>query len=289
MIVFKMKGGLGNQLFQFAAGLAMMKRTSMPVFYDTTHYEKQSFRPLIIEKLGIKLDRPEKQALDLLTGGQGLKGKILRGFSRRFGWPLRHMITEIETKFDRRILTPSYGAYFDGYWQSEEYFYEVKEDFQNLLKPTFEHDVSMMSTLNQMRACKFPVAIHVRRGDYLNKENASIFRVLGMDYYAAAHDCLLNSTGIRPDYFIFSEDKEWCKENFGEAARIVSLQGLNKDLDEFLLMSKFDYIITANSTFSWWAAWLGSSTKKCIVTPASWFVERSSREQRLLPASWIKI
>ena len=131
--------------------------------------------------------------------------------------------------------------------------------------------------------------MHIRRGDYLLDKNLSLFTTCTHDYYYKA-EALIAEKSFSPTFFIFSDDIEWVKKNIPFNHPVVFVTDSNlTDYQELMLMSACKHNIIANSTFSWWGAWLNNNTEKIVITPQKWFTTQTMNEKDLIPPTWIKI
>ena len=188
------------------------------------------------------------------------------------------------------------SMYFEGNWQTEKYFLSIEEEIRNIF--TFKKALSPESEKACSQIGKNSASIHVRRGDYLKTQTMNI---CGKDYYTNAVKKLLELTKIE-DFLLFSDDLEWCRselklEDFG--AKVVYVDW-NKGVDswqDMALMSKCNNHIIANSSFSWWGAWLDPNKEKIVICPEIWNLRQLTPEidkyyrcvyDDILPSSWIK-
>lgn len=258
----KIQGGLGNQLFQYAHGRSL-ELQGKKVFFDTSffHGNKSSIdtaRDFKLDKFKIgTVSKFENASINK----QALINKAL-GFLR----------------FSK-----------DEYYQNEKYFscssFFIRKEFE-LKIATSENYNALASTIDN---CPCPVSIHIRRGDYISDHKTNSFHgVCGSDYYTSAQKLILeNINNSEVTFFIFSDDVEWVKNNmkFERPKHFVSSPGL-QDYEELILMSKCKHNIIANSTFSWWGAWLNENPKKIIVAPKKWFANST---KNICPKEWLKI
>ena len=180
--------------------------------------------------------------------------------------------------------------YIEGYWQTEKYFknieHTIKKDFTFKTKP----DKNNQSLLNQIKNCN-AVAIHVRRGDYVKNPVANrILGVCNLDYYNKCINLIIRKIN-NPHFFIFSDDPKWTINNLNIdfPATYVSHNGSDKGYEDLRLMSNCKHQIIANSSFSWWGAWLNNNPNKVVMAPKKWFNDLSINTEDLIPESWVKI
>lgn len=179
----------------------------------------------------------------------------------------------------------------NGYFQSEKYFRDYENEIRHLFRLTPNTDEFLEQKLSVLKNnTTLPiVAIHIRRGDYLNLSQTHTVQT--KEYYETAKKVIEGKLGMRPAYFYFSDDKAWVMDTFvlGNMDRIVNLY---TDSAEFGIMRKCDHFIIANSSFSWWAAWLSKTPKdeKIVIAPKNWFGPDGPQDwQDVYCQSWIVI
>ncbi|MBD3201959.1 MAG: alpha-1,2-fucosyltransferase [Candidatus Lokiarchaeota archaeon] len=279
LIIVKLKGGLGNQMFQYAIG---------------KHLSLKRKCPLRLDLLYMKYDRRKKYELDKLN----IENKKTYFLEEVFYYfinffhriiPFYKFIKQKSRKFNSSILnshTPI--LYLDGYWQSEKYFEAISEIIKKEFRITARLNEENKKMLNKIQNCN-AVVIHLRRRDYIC--DAQINKKLGtcsMNYYKQAIKLIENKVEF-PKYFIFSDDIEWVKENFELINNpiFVDINTYENGYDDLRLMKNCKHFILANSTFSWWAAWLSENKHKVIIAPRNWI--QSQSDGCIVPESWIRI
>lgn len=291
MVTIRIKGGLGNQLFQYASGYALAQRLNQPITLDYSFFSTQTLRGF---KLG-NFRLPE--AITMTTDKQFpivelLKGRCVNKAVRQLN---RRVITcgksdyLLETKSD---LVPEFytlnseNIYMDGYFQSELYFLNYRQTLLQQLQPNYEFDQAVKKIMDEVEKCN-SVAVHVRRGDFLkvqNNRNPRLY-LLPEDYYQNALNYIGNQIE-NPQYYWFSDDINWVKRSFGEKENFhfVSLSTPYPDIDEMMLMKTCKNTIAANSTFSWWASWLNTYNRAIRIVP-----EKRYGNKKMIPSDWVKI
>lgn len=271
MIIIQLKGGLGNQMFQYALYRALKKKGKTVKIDDVTGFVNDKLREPVLQGYGIDYERATKDEVIALTDS---KMDIFSRIRRKLTGRKTFRIDEESGRFDPNILELE-NAYLVGYWQSEKYF--ADESVQNEIKEAFEkrpqelmNDTVSWTLLQQIECCE-SVSLHVRRTDYVDAEHIHIHNICSEKYYKNAID------KIRKEYpnamfFIFTDDKEWCKKHFkGRCFSVVELEeGPKTDIAEMMLMSRCKHHIIANSSFSWWAAWLNDAPEKLVIAPNKW-------------------
>jgi hypothetical protein len=214
-----------------------------------------------------------------------------RLYQKLFDWPRRIHYIEPHFHFDRRFLTIQSpwkgGIYLEGYWQSPAYFSPIEKE----LRKTFSFPdpilASSQQLLERIRSTE-SVMINARRTDYLSN---SLLGVCSRKYFQVAI-ATLTSRVNRPHFFVFSDDIEWCRENFAPSDKftIVGHEHAGPKFANYLhLMSACRHSIIPNSTFAWWAAWLNPNPNKMVLAPRRWFADPTMNPRDLIPDTWIQI
>ncbi len=287
MIILKLQGGLGNQMFQYAAAKSLSIKLNKHLYVDTSFYR---YDPLREYRLGFF---PNIQELPL-----ELQEKTLNKLYR-----IKSYLNKINNKKGKVSVYQyvedfrAFNTYYDltrqkqdiiflqGYFQSEMYFLTIREHISSIfsVKTPFEYNDLIRKIINTES-----IAIHIRREDYVkNPLNANFYWQCDIAYYQRGIAYITKGKTKQLALFIFSDDIEWVKSNFPKLEYpIIFFENKKKQHPaiSLLLMSKCKHIITANSTFSWWAAWLNVNSEKIICTPRKWFKNRSNGD--LIPSSW---
>lgn len=277
MIVVQLLGGLGNQMFQYACGRALALRTGKKLYLDLRHYAVDSQRFYELDKLNIQATGIIRSMDEMQQIGLSL------GIERLSIWKERHF------NFDPAVIALHDNVILaEGYWQSEKYFQDFSENICDELSPSLEQ-LSSESLRMGIRMRKYPaVAVHVRRGDYIQKSTSH--GILSMDYYRRA----ISYIGQRvadARFYIFSDDADWCKQQFATLpnSQVVDHTCGKGSQEDLWLMSQCNHNIIANSTYSWWGAWLNTNPNKIVVTPERWFAGLVNDTPDLRLESWITL
>ena len=308
MIIIRMMGGLGNQMFIYAFYLSLLS-VGKSVKIDMTWFEQTAAHN------GYELDRIFEVKIAEASPEESKKFTSLgRGIFPRIS---RHTVkrsTQLSyNDEDALIYHPEVftfdNKYLSGYWQSEKYFKNIEAD----IREKFHFDekkrdnIAFIDLLNCIREESTSVSIHVRRGDYLAKKNhigwkglrhkmkdfltpsVNLGEVCTLMYYMNALK-YFNNANTQPVYYIFSDDIQWCRENFSFVQSKCVFVDINKGKDSYwdmYLMSQCKHNIIANSSFSWWGAWLNQNSEKIVLAPDRWFTNGFLGD--VLPEDWIKI
>lgn len=293
MILCNLSGGLGNQMFQYALGRAVSEKTQLELklvvdgfnfFNNHNGYELE-------RTFGLKTSLATPVDLKIMLGTLRSGFKVRRYLSHPFLKTIRgsNFIQEPGFNYYPEVYNlASSGCYLQGYWQSELYFTGIT----NLIASDFSF-IPMIDYLNRVLENKImetnSVAIHFRRGDYLKSK---IHNICDMSYYSRAIELILKQVN-NPYFFVFSDDPNLAQESFCKKYKNVVIVDNNKENNSYydmFLMSICKHNIIANSTFSWWSAWLNKNKNKLVIAPKIWFSSISvATTNDLYPKEWIKL
>jgi hypothetical protein len=293
MIITQLIGGLGNQLFQYAIARRIAHFKNCTIKLDLSGFHNYNLRTYCLNHFNIveniasleeiaSLKRTQRKNLVILT--LGFFNKIRPYYKQSF-------IKERHFHFDPNMMKVSCNAYLEGYWQSEKYF----KDIENIIRSEFilKHEPDAINKeISHIIGNSNSVSIHVRRGDYIsNPVTNQVHGVCPLDYYYRAIDKINELIKEPPHFFVFSDDPDWARENLKieDPVMVVSHNGLDKDYEDLRLMSLCKHHVIANSSFSWWGAWLCTNKEKIIIAPNKWFNANENDTHDLIPDSWIKI
>jgi len=260
-MIVKILGGLGNQMFQYAYG-RNLELSGKKVVFDTSFFIKNKNSKDTARNF--KLDK-----FNIATSVD---------FS-----PKRHLISDIWIKIKRRL-----GLNADVYFQSEKYFINISDNIRQEFTLKKELSVKAKEILQKINNSN-SISLHVRHGDYVLDKKTNMFHgTCDLDYYGKAMS-LIKEKVDSPVFFVFSDDIAWAKDNLkGSEFVFVSCPEI-EDVEELVLMSKCKHNIIANSSFSWWGAWLNSNSDKIIIAPQKWFNDKKANKNQILPEKWIRI
>lgn len=283
-IVVGLSGGLGNQMFQYAAGRSLAVRLGVPLTLDLSWFGGRVDRQFALAPFRIEATL-RTQCSYLPLHGRALVSRFSRRWLPRImGVPVWR---EPHFHYSSDFAELSEAVYLDGYWQSERYFMgmrpQVLEEFA-LREPL---PPSCAKYLDEINACD-AICVHVRRGDYLsNPIAAKTHGICNVDYYQAGVAELCQGLA-KPHCFIFSDDPAWVRASlaFDCPVSVVDVNGPHEAHFDLMLMAACRHFLIANSSLSWWGAWLGSQAGKKVIAPSRWFLTADKNTQDLLPASW---
>ncbi|WP_128547079.1 alpha-1,2-fucosyltransferase [Larkinella soli] len=290
MIVTKITSGLGNQLFQYAVGrnLALLNGTSLyfDLSYYKSTYDTDTVRHFKLDRFHINYSVLNRSPLEYISKGTKL-------FPNRTFKPFFSLVKEKHFHFDEEVLhSTGFWITLDGFWQSEKYFWENADVIRRELSFKDVDEVNFTQYKQEITGSETPVSMHIRRGDYVTHPDFSkTFGFVGMEYYRQAV-ALVRERFPSHRFFVFSDDHAWVKDNFDlrENDVFVVNEGQDADLKDLQLMSLCRHNIIANSSFSWWGAWLNPNPDKLVIAPARWYRNKPDWNTKdLVPKGWTRL
>jgi hypothetical protein len=290
MIIMRLYGGLGNQMFQYALGrrLALLKKTSL--WFDLTWFAET--RPDGGTKREFQLDR-------FRIRGRRLPDRLCEHLLHKSPFQILNWLEtpsrfdEQGPGFDARVFDCPRMAYIDGYWQTEKYFDAIESTIRNDFALVASLAPARRKILDRLKGRK-STSVHVRRGDYVENPAASALHgVCSAEWYAQA--MMLMADGLENHCFVvFSDDIAWAKTNlpFYENTIFVDSEFDGRAYEDIHLMARCQNHIIANSSFSWWGAWLNPSKSKKVIAPKRWFLADTYMKAAMndrIPPSWMQL
>lgn len=291
MIITRVKGGLGNQMFHYAAGRSLAHRLDTKLTMDLSwfsmienidtprHYELGCFN---IKENFIKPGR-----FALVESRDNLKVQLYNYTKGLYKPRFSHFIEGGHT-FNEDFLELKGNVCIEGWWQTEKYF----KDIRPILLKEFSYKKTLSAKnqqiLEQINTTS-SVSLHVRRGDYAQNKHAKAFHgLMGLDYYEAAVKRVAKKVK-EPHFFVFSDDPAWCKKNLKLGYPATYVSGNHDGSEDMRLMRECKHNILANSTFSWWGAWLNDNPDKIVIAPKKWFANSTVGTTDVIPKDWVQI
>ena len=288
MIIVRITGGLGNQMFQYAIAKSIAKKRNDIFKLDILFYPKQTLRKCELNYFNIEENIASEEECVKLRGREDFWFKIKNKIGLKIKRPYSYYQEKEITKFDENVFKLKGDIYLDGYWQNENYFKDIRDE---ILKDfTLKQDISKEAKeyLNQIKNSK-SISLHVRRGDYIqNSHTNKVHGVCDLDYYKMAITYILQKVD-NPIFFIFSDDINWCKKIFDFLENKIFVDKTKSAIEDLELMKNCTHNIIANSTFSWWGAWLNENKNKIVIGPNQWFVKKEWKNLNLVCEGWIKV
>lgn len=283
-IVSKIYDGLGNQLFQFAMGRAMALRSQSSLLLDKRYFDTTNRVTFRLNHFNIA-NAVVDGRLPPIRRQERLRYTIWRRLKLK-----PHLVREKGLGFHPGLVEPRTNVWLEGYWQSERYFSDasdaIRDDLRIITPPSAENEKHLRDI-----AASPAISLHVRRGDYLLPENQSIFTTCSRTYYDQALELISARMSTQPVVYVFSDDPEWAREllPLRFEKRVMGHNGRDADYEDMRLMSACRHHIIANSTFSWWGAWLNPSPDKIVVAPERWFADPAIKNPDTVPDNWIRL
>lgn len=289
-------GGLGNQMFQYAAGFSLAKDRDAPLVCDLRWYDGQLKRRFELDHLNVDVHRGGRAQLGALRPHKAGRDRLdvlypLLGKPRpqRIAW-----YTQPGFHFDGGIGALECPVYLEGYFQSWRYFERHDDEIRAMFAPAAPLSSPTRVYAAQIQRAPRPTALHIRRGDYASEAHTLAFHgVLPESYYRRGLDILRSMLGAPPDLFVFSDDLPFAREMLREHADAVFVDGnFERPWEDMHLMSLCRHFVLANSSFSWWGGWLSRAADKIVIAPRAWFqpaVMRTRNTADLIPDDWITV
>ena len=288
-------GGLGNQLFQYATARAVAIRCNADLVLDLSWFDEVLSSPNVTPRkyalapfcLPVHLARASS-----VTGAKiPLLERVFHRLGDWFGLELvGRRFTEESFRFDKRVLGLQAPVWLSGYWQSPHYFSDVAPQIREEIGALRGLSDSCVDLLQKIRATD-SICVHVRRGDYVtNKEAASFHGLCSLDYYRNGVRRVADGLDS-PHGFVFSDDPVWAKDNLKLDIEftVVDVNGTEEPHFDLWLMAACKHFVIANSSLSWWGAWLASSSGKIVIAPARWFAKSTMDTSDLFPSDWMRV
>ncbi len=288
-------GGLGNQLFQYATARAVSIRCNAPLVLDLSWFSEVLSTPNVTPRkyalAPFSLPAHQLYVPSTNISSAGSLSRYFRRLGRRLGVKVNdNRFVEESYHFDKRVLHLQSPVQLVGYWQSPRYFSDVVTQIQQDIGSFGELSDACVELLKKISATD-SICIHVRRGDYVsNKEASSFHGLCSPDYYKRGVG--LVAQGLKsPHGFVFSDDPTWVRENLDIDIdfTVVDINSVDAPHLDLWLMSACNHFVIANSSLSWWGAWLSTSPSKQVVAPLRWFSDLTIDTSDLIPDEWIRI
>jgi len=287
MVILKLMGGLGNQMFQFAAGLALARRLKTELCLDCSDFETHHKRQFTLDNYCIDgLYRPLR--IDTLDATKFTRNRLLwrLGLARRADRYFH--FREKQFHFDEFFARLTGNVILVGHWNSVRYFASAEAEVRAAFRLRPELEAAIDPVLRQEIETCNSVSLHVRRGDYVTEAKAaSVHGFIGLDYYRKAVEELCRRVDD-PVFYLFTDDKAWVREHFSflERFRIVDEAETQRDIEDLFLLSRCRHHIIANSTFSWWGAYLSDYAGKQVYMPQQWFADPKKDTRDIFVPGW---
>jgi len=288
MIITKLKGGMGNQMFQYALGRALSLKYGVPLKLDIEEYsiKNKVERHYDLDLFNIsaevaQINEIPKSHRNIIKNRFLIKiNSIMNRFFKEKG-------SEVSFTFDSSILNIGPDAYLDGYWQSPKYF----ENIESIIRKDFTLKNKLplnIENLKEVIKKENSLCIHIRRGDYVGN---AFHEIVGKEYYRESIEKMKSLTTVDKIY-VFSDDIKWCEDNmkFDLPVMFVGEEYAGQKAEGHMtLMSACHNFIIPNSSFAWWSAYLCEFKDKKVIVPKQWFTDASINSDDLIPKDWIRV
>lgn len=295
MLIIRLMGGLGNQMFQYAFAQAYAIKNNCNILIDLSWFEENKNYTGPVDKrvyeLGCFSIKPNFATDEEVKKCINKRKKHLPSFMCKMLKCEKYTDNIFRDKhacvFQEELLKLKNDAYFEGYFQSEKYFTEYRDEIISsftLNRPLNKENMELIEKIKSTNA----VSIHVRRGDYVKLQD--FHGLCSLEYYKKAIDYIASKIE-NPHFYLFSDDIQWTKENLtiNYPYTVVNINDAGSGFFDMELMKNCKYNIIANSSFSWWGAWLNQNPDKIVIAPKRWFANDNMRDNDIIPERWIKI
>lgn len=292
MIVSRVWGGLGNQMFQLSAAFALSMEVGDDLYVDTSWYNGrvangETVRTLDLSNFNINLNHANIHQINSTRYPHKYFSYFREIFDKKL---LRRYYTDWDPGFSKNYQT---DLYLNGYFQSELYFKKYKSEIMDIFRPGKALEPHYGDALKIFDSLKCPASIHIRRGDYItNSRAAKYHNICDVNYYYSALD-LIRSYKEVSDIVIFTDDPDWVRNNIRFDVNTIFASDLHFNVSrsqrntlEMLMMSICSNHVISNSTYGWWGAYLNRDTNKIVVAPSLWNRNIRFKHNTILPCDW---
>jgi len=294
MIIVRLLGGLGNQMFQYAFGrkLAHLHHTNIGFELDGLFAGEDIRSEYKLNIFGIEQPRiPFAQTIKHRRKTMYKSTLLNNIYKKIYGYVDIHELGHFAFN-ENFIKNSAQNAYVRGLWQSEKYFQDISGIIRSELQIKIPPNSSNQKIIDEINLSENAISLHIRRGEFANKNQYNdTIGTIDMSYYDNAISLLVKKYN-NTEFFIFSDDIAWCKTEFNNLDRPITFIDFNDaltDYEDLRLMSLCKHNIIANSTFSWWGAWLNQNPDKIVIAPKKWFSGWDYNTKDLIPENWIRI
>ena len=291
MIIVKLIGGLGNQLFQYSLGRSLAQKKNVQLKLDISGFQEYKLHAYGLSHFNVKETFAMNEEIAKFQKYKRIPGKKSFLYNKLIANKNKYF-QERQFHFDKGVFDVSDNCYLVGDWQTEKYFKNIEDIIRKEITvktPQTGKDAEIAKKTEEVNS----VSIHIRRGDYANDlTTKDYFGIFGPEYYQKAMKIIAEKVK-NPHLFVFSDDHDWVKKNIvlPYPTTYVDHNNADKNYEDLRLMSGCKHFIIANSSFSWWGAWLSQNPNKLVVGPKKWFnnVKKSVKTDDIMPDDWIKI
>ena len=269
MIIVRVTGGLGNQMFQYAMYKSLENKGKLVKLDSKSFYEtKKEHNGYELERIfDIKPNKPTKEDLEKFDENNI---STLFKIKRKLFGDKKFVYDTKEYVFNKDVYKLK-NSYLNGYWQSIKYFEGIENDIKKDFRFKNQLDNKNLEILNEIENSN-SISIHIRRGDYMSPENYNMYGCIATPTYYKKAIKVIEEKVENPTFFVFSNDMDWVKKNIQMNSRVfyIDINSGNGSYKDMQLMSNCKHNIIANSSFSWWGAWLNENKNKIVIAPKKW-------------------
>ena len=295
MIIVKIMAGLGNQMFQYATGKALATSKKTELYVDISSYDNMADvdtpRRYELDIYSIQTKVVPNEILKTVLPPETIRPRYTERLKELLGTHRIWTYLEKHHGYNPEIWQTPKNVYLSGWWQSPKYFDSIRSDLLKEFEPKIPPGDKNIKYIEKARNLP-SVSIHVRRGDYVSNQSAASYHGLtSIEYYSKAID-YFNKRLENPIFFVFSDDIEWCKNNLplsNENSVFVEGNSGDQSFQDIRIMKNCKHAVIANSSFSWWGAWLNENPDKIVIAPQAWINDKASNDiMDNIPKDWIR-
>ncbi len=292
MIIVKIIGGLGNQMFQYAFGRTLAEKYDTDLKLDVSEFETYRLHKYSLGVFNIveKFATPEEVKRIAFEEYAPIVKYIRSKLGKSVWKKSKSYKEEKRFYFDPTVFDFGDDIYLEGYWQCEKYFKDIEDVIRKELTLNRSLDRKNREVSELMRDSN-SVSLHIRRGDYVsNPDTKAALGICSLEYYKLCIEHISRDVE-NPHFFLFSDDIAWTKKNIeiDYPATVVDGNSADSNYADLFLMSNCKHNIIANSSFSWWGAWLNDNPDKIVIAPKTWFVNSPLTPRDIIPENWLRL
>ncbi len=289
MIIVRVVGGLGNQMFQYALGRALAEVHDTELKLEISSFAAYPERSYKLDAYSINASIANIEEIDQIIFGTRRisQNYLMRQLNKIIPINRKRIITENSFGFNPKIFNVQNNTYLIGYWQSYKYFGKIVELIRQELTEKKDPKKEMIDWYQRLKQCN-SVSIHIRRGDYVSNQKTNEFHGLcSIDYYEKSIQYIAGKISS-PRFYVFSDDILWARKNLRINYPIEYVSNITQgdEISDLYLMKGCKHHIIANSSFSWWGAWLSNSPNQITIAPKKWFKSSNVSLNDLIPGNW---
>jgi hypothetical protein len=293
LVIVEARGGLGNQMFQYAAAWALARRHDGRVKLDVGRLGSTDIRELELGAWTAPVEIASAAEIKQVRRDTGLR-RARRRLLRLAGHSMLDVYIEPSFHVDEGFWALRPPIYLHGYFQSARYFDDQRAEIRSVFTPRHPLSATAAATRATIEFTEMPVAVHIRRGDFSRRTSTRAYHgLLDAEYYRHALELIDALTGGEAHYFVFSDEPQAARALLDWAASVTVVEGNDRrPHEDMTLMSACRHAVIANSSFSWWGAWLTDHAGKHVVAPRHWMAPEQLRKQSIVdlyPERWILV